>query len=284
MDVTRWLRGYAVPRPFVVSAADGTGVRLDVEAELRARGWGRAASPGETGLLVVCGNPGPELARAIDRVWRSMPAPRTRAAGLDGGDAGPGEPPDLGGVGMADRGDDRDGLRLDVLHVPLGPVLPDWPAGVRLDVALQGDVVREAEVAVVESAPPFWTDGRAARRLDAVARLLRVAGWGAAADRAEVLRDAALRGEDGLAAGFAGFRRRVGRSRTLRWMTRGVGVADGADVHGRLCGWLDEIGAVFGGADPGRVPPGSVDALPGLVAGEELGRARLIVASVDVDG
>lgn len=276
-----------MPRPFVVSAADGTGVRLGVEAELRARGWRRAASPGETGLLVVCGNPGPELERAVDRVWRSMPAPRTWAAGLDGldgVDAGPGEPPDLGDVGMADRGDDRDGLRLDVLHVPLGPVLPDWPAGVRLDVALQGDVVQDAEVTVVESAPPFWGDGRAPRRLDAVARLLRVAGWGAEAERAEVLRDAALRGEDGLAAGFAGFRRRVGRSRTLRWMTRGIGVADGTDVHGRLGAWLAEIGAVFDGADPGPAPPVPVGVLPGLVAGEELGRARLIVASVDVDG
>ncbi|OLT20129.1 hypothetical protein BJF79_47445 [Actinomadura sp. CNU-125] len=61
-------------------------------------------------------------------------------------------------------------------------------------------------------------------------------------------------------------------------MTRGVGVRDGADVHDRLVAWLAEIG---GGAAAGAEP---VDVLPGLVAGEELGRARLIVASVDVDG
>ncbi|OLT20128.1 hypothetical protein BJF79_47440 [Actinomadura sp. CNU-125] len=170
---------------------------------------GRVA--GETGLLVVCGRPGPELERAIDAVWRSMPGPRRRMSGLDGAgeDAGPAAPPDLGDVGMADRGDDRDGLKLDVLHVPIGPVLPDWPAGVRLDVALQGDVVRDARVTVVESAPGFWGERRAARRLDAVARLLRVAGWDGAAERAEVLRDAALGGDDGFAAGFAAFRRRV---------------------------------------------------------------------------
>ncbi|MFV2177220.1 hypothetical protein ACFHW2_08680 [Actinomadura sp. LOL_016] len=281
MDVTRMLRRYATPRPLVVSAADGTGARLDVEAGMRARGWRRAVSPGETGLLVVCGNPGLELERAIGTVWRSMPAPRRRVSSLDelGEDAGAGEPPDLGDVGMADRGDDRDGLRLDVLHVQLGPVLPDWPAGVRLDVALQGDVVREAHVTVVESAPGFWrADQRAARRLDAVARLLRVAGWDGAAERAAVLRDAALAGEDGLAPRFAAFRRRVGRSWTLRWMTRGVGVRDGADVHDRLAGWLDEI------AGGGEAPRRSVDVLPELVAGEELGRARLIVASVDADG
>ncbi|QFG25342.1 hypothetical protein [Actinomadura sp. WMMB 499] len=274
MDVTRMLRRYAAPRPFVVPAADGTGARLAVEADMRARGWRRAASPGETGLLVVCGNPGPELERAIGTVWRSMPAPRRRVSSLDEvtGDAGPAEPPDLGEVGMADRGDDRDGLRLDVLHVPLGPVLPDWPAGVRLDVALQGDVVQEAHVTVLESAPGYWRDGRA-RRLDAVARLLRVAGWDAAAERAAVLRDAAPAEED------AAFCRRVARSRTLRWMTRGVGVRDGRDVHDRLSGWLDEIAGGEGAADGEPV-----EVLPELVAGEELGRARLIVASVDVDG
>ena len=38
---------------------------------------------------------------------------------------------------MADRGDDRDGLRLDQLHLPLGPVLPDWPAGLVLRVITQ---------------------------------------------------------------------------------------------------------------------------------------------------
>lgn len=274
------LRRYGTPRAFVVSAADGTGARLDVEAEMRARGWVRARAPGETGVLVVCGDPGPELGRAIDTVWRSMPGPRRRGATIDDlrecGDAGRA---DLKDVGMADRGDDRDGLKLDVLHVPVGPVLPDWPAGVRLDVALQGDVVQEARVTVVESAPDFWGERRVPRRLDAVARLLRVAGWDGAAERAAVLRDAALHGEDGFAPRFAAFRRRVERSWTLRWMTRGVGPRDGADVHDRLVAWLAEIGG------DGQAPGGeSVDVLPELVTGEEFGRARLIVASVDADG
>ncbi|GAB2877798.1 hypothetical protein GCM10022245_11220 [Streptomyces mayteni] len=35
----------------------------------------------------------------------------------------------VAGIPLAERGDDRDGLRLDVLRLPLGPVLLDWPAG-----------------------------------------------------------------------------------------------------------------------------------------------------------
>jgi hypothetical protein len=43
------------------------------------------------------------------------------------------------GLPMAHEGDDRVGLRLDRLHVPLGPVLPDWPAGLVVRLTLQGD-------------------------------------------------------------------------------------------------------------------------------------------------
>ena len=55
------------------------------------------------------------------------------------------------GLPMADRGEDRDGLKLDQLHVPLGPVLPDWPAGLVVRVTLQGDVVQHAEADAVGS-------------------------------------------------------------------------------------------------------------------------------------
>ncbi|MGW5028473.1 hypothetical protein ACWEO9_26980, partial [Streptomyces albidoflavus] len=44
----------------------------------------------------------------------------------------------ISGLPLADRADDRDGLRLDRLHVPFGPVLPDWPAGLVVRLALQG--------------------------------------------------------------------------------------------------------------------------------------------------
>src|SRR5260370_2487867 len=73
---------------------------------------------------------------------------------------------DMGGMGMpaglpmAGRGADRDGLRLDQLHVPLGPVLPDWPAGLVVHLALQGDVVQHAEAQALGlgGGGSFWTE------------------------------------------------------------------------------------------------------------------------------
>lgn len=129
---------------------------------------------------------------------------------------------------MADTGPDRDGLTLDVLRVPLGPVLPDWPAGLFIETVLQGDVVQRARAWVLPPAgpvTPFWSapvdqPGRrhAAAHLDSLARLLAVAGWDGAAHRARSLRDDLL-GAAPLAQvrpGFDGLRRRLERSRLLR--------------------------------------------------------------------
>jgi hypothetical protein len=257
------------PRPFVVAAADGTRDRLAVEAELRRRRWRPALSPAETGMLVVCGNPGPALAEAIETVWRDMPEPRVR--GLDG-PAGGGRPALELDAGMADRADDRDGLRLDVLHVPLGPVLPYWPAGLRVDLAVQGDVVQAAEVSAVDRATAtFWTDDRrAAARLDSLSRFLHVAGWERAGERAALLRDEALDGAP--PARVERFVRRVRRSPPRRGMSRGV---DG--VPERVEGWLREIeGAARSPAEP-------IDVLPSLLVGAGLAEVRLIVASLDPD-
>lgn len=164
-----------------------------------------------------------------------------------------------GGLGMAGRADDRDGLALDVLHVPLGPLLPDWPCGLVIDTVLQGDVVQQADPRLVDagSAPPafpFWDEpwlramggetvpgGYARRRLaaahlDGLGRFLGVAGWPGAARAARRLRDDALAGVEGrkLVARFDRFARRLRRSRLLRWMTDGLGRLDAgaADRHG----------------------------------------------------
>ncbi|MHB1873749.1 MAG: hypothetical protein ACYCPF_02680 [Streptosporangiaceae bacterium] len=62
-----------------------------------------------------------------------------------------------GGLPMAGRGDDRDGLRLDRLHLRLGPVLPDWPAGLAVRLTLQGDVIQQAEPeALYGGGGSFW--------------------------------------------------------------------------------------------------------------------------------
>ncbi|TDC52194.1 hypothetical protein E1281_19360 [Actinomadura sp. KC345] len=288
------LRAFAAPRPFVVAAADGTRDRVAVEAEVRSRGWRPALSPAETGMLVVCGTPGPALADAIETVWRDMPEPRVRAsAALEGVAGGARRSADPDDAGMADRADDRDGLRLDVLHVPLGPVLPHWPAGLRIDLTLQGDVVQAADAAAVDTADgAFWDAHPAASRLDSVSRLLRVAGWDAAGEEAAVLRDKALGGipDGALATRFLPFARMVGRSRTLGWMTRGVGTLTGRpdigiDVKDRLDEWLREIGtALEGGGSRPRRPWGELlEVLPPLLEGAGLAEARLIVASLDPD-
>ncbi|MFE9437963.1 hypothetical protein ACFYO2_02905 [Streptomyces sp. NPDC006602] len=256
---------------------------------------------------------------------------------------------DMGGVvaglPMADRADDRDGLRLDRLHVPLGPGLADWPAGLVLRLVLQGDVIQQVGVESAESMapasprPPFWSEpwiravegervtrGDAARRLcaahlDSLGRFFAVAGWADMAARARHVRDSSLAGADAaeLSALTRPLIRRAERSRSLRWLTAGLGplaaehaahlgitgpalVADG-DAHSRMLVWLDAVGRSAAACDDagtldqaeaigprGRIdrsaPPPSrplLDALPGLLEGTEFACARIIVASLDPD-
>jgi hypothetical protein len=179
-----------------------------------------------------------------------------------------------GGLPMADRGEDRDGLKLDRLHVPLGPVLPDWPAGLVVRVTLQGDVVQHAEVAAVGLAgdgESFWAEPwrqaaagelvtvaaaarrHAAARLDSLGRFLAVAGWNDAAVKARALRDDTLREASSLGPPVRRLAGRVVRSRVLAWSTQGMGVlqpgelSDGAvsdalgDVTARYRRWCDSL-------------------------------------------
>lgn len=193
-----------------------------------------------------------------------------------------------GGLVMADRAADRDGLTLDVLHLRLGPFLPAWPAGLALDVVLQGDVVQSADVHTYDvpgarsawaAAPALEVDDRrlllAASHLDSAGRLLQLAGWAAAAEQAARLRDDALAG--GPAPELEGqvhrLRTRVSRSWSLRWGLRGLGVlraadaarfgvtgpalrADG-DALDRLLQWLFETEQTLdGGGRPDQGPHG----------------------------
>lgn len=180
-----------------------------------------------------------------------------------------------GGIPMADRAEDRDGLMLDRLTVPLGPALPLWPAGLTVHTRLQGDVIQSATVETLPPGESFWHDRPLARRLDACARLLTVAGWADAATAAHALRDTALAGEP---APIDRWARRVRRSRTLRWLLRDVGIAPEGDALDRLHRWLDTDSV------PDRdATRWTVDHLPSLLTGTELATARLIVASLDPD-
>ncbi len=185
-----------------------------------------------------------------------------------------------GGRPMAEMAEDRDGLMLDRLHLPLGPVLLDWPAGLVLRLTLQGDVVQEAEAAVLDAGrgAPFWDrQGHArVRELDALARFLGVAGWADAAARARRIRDAALAGAD-VADPVAVLVRRVRRSRTLRRLVTGI-AAGPVDV----AGWLERRLAAVDAPGVGS-SRAAVGDLPELLAGAELAAARLVVAALDPD-
>lgn len=248
-----------------------------------------------------------------------------------------------GGLPMAEQGEDRDGLTLDRLHVPLGPFLADWPAGLVVRMVLQGDVVQRADLEeppppAAAPAHPFWTrpwlraaagepvsTGEAVRRraaahLDSLGRLLGVAGWPVEATRARRLRDDLLDGAPAavVAPRLEPLARRVGRSRTLYRLTRGMGVvttADaeaagvsgpaaraGGDVPARYRQWLaairgdvprlDDRSPLDPALDEGprgrwdaeRPPSAALAALlPRLLDGAELAAARLVVASLDPD-
>ena len=244
-----------------------------------------------------------------------------------------------GGLPMADRGQDRDGLMLDQLHVPLGPLLPDWPAGLVVHTTLQGDVIQEARVEVVREnapVPAYWTEpwrralagepvpaGEAPRRLaaghlDSLGRLLMVAGWWDAAVRAQRLRDDLLAGTSAgqLMPGLRRLTRHLRGSRTLRWLTDGLGVLpaataedagvsgpalrasrSGGDVSARWQTWLADVERMLPDIDEADLLPADSEAaigevghpaallavLPGLLDGVELAAARLIVASLDPD-
>ncbi|WNV73751.1 hypothetical protein [Geodermatophilus sp. DSM 44513] len=202
-----------------------------------------------------------------------------------------------GGIPLAEGGTgDRDGLDLDVLHVPLGPVLPCWPAGLLLHCTLSGDVVTDVRPEVLGpadgAAPGRSASGTPVDRLDRAAQLLTLAGWAAAATEAARLRDDLLADGAGpdVAARLDRLARRVGRSRLLRWSLRGTGAVDAGtctalgidpravgDVHDRL------VGLLAGARDATDAPSVPLAALPSLLRGLELGALRLTVASLDLD-
>lgn len=258
-----------------------------------------------------------------------------------GGHGGHGGMEMPGGLPMAEVAEDRDGLTLDRLRVPLGPLLADWPAGLTVRLMVQGDVVQQAGLDdPVRTGPAevFWAEPwrravagepvtteeavrrRASAHLDSLGRLLAVAGWPAEAVAARRLRDQLLSGAPGavVAPGLQRLLRRVGRSRTLAWSTRGIGVvteADareagvsgpaeraGGDVMARVRQWLadvrDDVARLDertlldvsveqsprGWWNSGRPPSVAVlSLLPRLLQGAELAGVRLIVASLDPD-
>jgi hypothetical protein len=216
-----------------------------------------------------------------------------------------------GGLMMAHRRSDRDGLKLDVLQVAFGPILPDWPAGLILELALQGDVVQQVKSRVLSTAAvpgtPFWLAGGprryAAAHLDSLGRLLAVTGWAGMAYRVRRLRDGVLADvpADQARAELMSVGRQVRRSRALRWATDGLGVltdemaaqlrvvgpagravADGGDVRARWGRWLVEADRLLAGDPVDGLGPrgGSVEGRSGSAA--LLAAAEQLMVGLDV--
>lgn len=300
MDVKRRLSRWALafPSVLVVDAPGARATRWRLEDELDRRGWPMARSPADADIMVVLGQPGPELGAAIDLVWSQMPHPCHRtgipadAAGADVRDrlddgaaalvdvsaanAESGRDPhalldgdgDVGGLPMAGTADDRDGLRLDSLDVTLGPVLPAWPTGLVVRASMHGDVLfgattewLDGPVTVGAPRPPARADAA-----DHLARFLEVAGWPVAARQARAVR--AGRRDGGRLV------KRIRRSRVLRWSVRDIdGVLD------RVLRWCDIV--VSGEQAP--LEQRLRSDLGTLLEGTELAAARLVVASTDTE-
>lgn len=322
MDLKRrwWRAAFARPHVFMLTWPGATDVRLAAERELRQRGWPPAASPADGDILLIGappGDPTDEMVGVADRVWRAVPAPRRRidvldpaalADQLDGaaarlgtpGDSVDRSPADEGNAAdrpLADEADDRDQLRLDVLHIALGPALPNWPAGLRLRLTVQGDVVAEAGVDTLlpRTADPSRTDdgpSAAVRALDRLTRLFAVAGADRFALQAARARDDLLTGASPAAVTAAVDRlhRHVLSARVLRSMLRRIPATPSHDTGAETDAWqrclrwlTTAAAAVNGAAEPADGTPALLAPLPSLVVGRDLGEVRLIVAAVAPD-
>lgn len=318
MGLTGWLDRLATRRPhvLVVEVPGWWPVRLALEAELGRRGGVIAASAAEADALVVVGVPDEHFDEVIDRAWQQLPGPRARASVtavadvpemLDAlvahlGDTGahsrdaherkgfePGEGDHMApsGIPLASGADDRDGLEMDVLHLPLGPVLNHWPAGLVVRCTLSGDLVTEVDVdqlGAASDAPAVSpTPGlQAARCLDSALCVLALAGSNEQRTRARDLRDRLVLDDETVGAqDIDRLQAALHRSRVLRWMLRDVGRHDGTDVHDRLLSAVNDAAAHLAGGPVKRhaVEP---DVLTELLPGTELGQVRLVVASLDL--
>ncbi|MEN8706743.1 MAG: hypothetical protein ABF306_11465, partial [Nocardioides marinisabuli] len=170
-----------------------------------------------------------------------------------------------GGIPLAEGDDDRDGLEMDVLVHPLGPLLDRWPGGLELRTRLHGDVVAEAEVhrPAAEAAEAADDVPAAVATWDAVATVLALVGDEVWARRARAVRDQHLE-LDGAVGDERSVRAHLSRLARAHVLPHSV-----ADVLARL---LD-----------GRLDPAAhrLDdaALSSLLAGHDLGDVRLLVAA-----
>ena len=104
--------------------------------------------------------PAPGRARALQRRRRRVARGDMDHGDMDHGDMDHGDMEMApGGIPLAEGAEDRDGLEMDVLVHPLGPLLDRWPGGLELRVTLHGDVVADAEAHWWGAPPSTLTGG-----------------------------------------------------------------------------------------------------------------------------
>lgn len=200
------------------------------------------------------------------------------------------------GIPLASGEDDRDGLEMDALHVALGPILPAWPANLVLHCTLHGDVVAAAEAELLPSpteASRLGPDEQTVLLIDAAARTVQLAGWEPVAVGLRRVRDDLLLPSierHHVTARLQRLRRRVERSRTLRWSLRGVRPPAAlervarADVHELLLAQLEHavllISRSAAAPQPAPLPAVAAADLASAVVGQDLATARLLVAGL----
>ena len=139
---------------------------------------------------------------------------------------------------MAERADDRDGLKLDYLPVRIGPLFQPFPPGLALDVNLQGDVIQEASLENFAAPPATGRSifdaalreavairdlelARARSHLQWLADAVYVAGPASLSIR---ILDLAGRIAPGDSDVIAELERTLRRRGFIGWNTRGIGV------------------------------------------------------------
>lgn len=292
MNDLRWKtsRGGAIA---VIAGDADSDLRIAIERKLLSRGTVVADTVASSEFMVLTGDPHEVTVRAMAYVSQQLSVPFAVVNSAEAASSGDylsaavgadAFPPTSTGddIAMADRGSDRDGLKLDQLHFSLGPILPHWPGGLTVDIAMQGDVIQTAEpkwaphaLRSDEATPPL---DAVARRLDDAYVFLSTVGWRSAASEARRLRDTegpAHRKEVGR------FTKSVARSRSFHWMTKGIATHHGLDARDRLLAWLVGAQADCSG---GQVIEHGTDHeeladLAALLVGLDLRAARLAIAS-----